>query len=229
MARKAGALACSSDLECSLMSRFRRSTGAKLALLATLITAAAVAVIFFMVVPQLQARLENQRLSELERVAPPLTPLVARAADREIKASQLDRLVRAIAERSDAVVTLSAIQRGASNFFVLSDSRAVRPVKASPALQRLASQTGRLQGAIVDGPSAKTAQVAIPVPSGHPVWVAVYARDLSDVHGTVTMIGRRVLFAGAIALLVALAGGYLVARRLTARVKRLELNELRSA
>jgi len=52
------------------MSRFGRSLGTKLALLFTGITAIAFAAVFFAVVPPLQSSLENQRLTELRRVAP---------------------------------------------------------------------------------------------------------------------------------------------------------------
>ncbi len=206
------------------MSRFGRSLGTKLGLLVTLITAGAVAAIFFVVVPQLRARVENQRLTELERVAPAFTPLITGKISHEIKAPQLDRLVRSLADRSDAEVTLSEIQRrqGAPPAFdVFSNSRGTGTVDANRGLQVLASQTRRTQGAIVNGAAGRTAQVAVPLPFKHPVWVAVYTRDLSDVHGPVALFGNRVLIAGGIALLITLMGGYLVARRLARRVNNL--------
>jgi signal transduction histidine kinase len=52
--------------------------------------------------------------------------------------------------------------------------------------------------------------------------IAVYADALTDVQANVQLIRRRILVSGAIALVVAALAGYLVARALTGRVKRLE-------
>jgi signal transduction histidine kinase len=50
----------------------------------------------------------------------------------------------------------------------------------------------------------------------------VFADALTDVQANVALIRNRILVAGAVAFLLAVLGGYLVARALTARVKRLE-------
>ena len=52
--------------------------------------------------------------------------------------------------------------------------------------------------------------------------MAVFAASLADVQANVELIRRRILVAGAIALALAVLGGYLVARALTERIKRLE-------
>jgi signal transduction histidine kinase len=57
---------------------------------------------------------------------------------------------------------------------------------------------------------------------GQPGWVVLYSRDLDDVADTVAFIRERVLAATAVALLVALTGGYLVALALGRRVRRLD-------
>ncbi len=54
-------------------------------------------------------------------------------------------------------------------------------------------------------------------------WVIVYSSGVSDVVHNVSIVRHEILIAGAIALLLALAGGYVVARWLAQRVKRLEL------
>jgi signal transduction histidine kinase len=53
--------------------------------------------------------------------------------------------------------------------------------------------------------------------------VALYSRDFEEVEATVSFIRSRVLFATLVALVLALAGGWLVARRLGQRVRRLEV------
>ena len=54
-------------------------------------------------------------------------------------------------------------------------------------------------------------------------WVIVYSAPLADIVRTVSTVRHEILVAGAIALLLALVAGYLVARALAQRVKRLEL------
>ncbi|HEV2075756.1 MAG TPA: HAMP domain-containing sensor histidine kinase, partial [Thermoleophilaceae bacterium] len=70
-----------------------------------------------------------------------------------------------------------------------------------------------------------TAQVAVPLTQGsggEPQFVALYSEPLAAVVEAVGFIERRLLVAGVIAVLVALAGGWLVARTLARRVHRLE-------
>ena len=55
------------------------------------------------------------------------------------------------------------------------------------------------------------------------VRVIVYSDPVSDVDRNVAIVRHEILVAGGIALLLALVGGYLVARALAQRVKRLEL------
>ena len=73
--------------------------------------------------------------------------------------------------------------------------------------------------------SGAVAEVAQPVFYLHgPVgWVIVYSAPLADVMRTVSTVRHEILVAGAISLLLALVAGYLVARALARRVKRLEL------
>jgi signal transduction histidine kinase len=68
------------------------------------------------------------------------------------------------------------------------------------------------------------AQAAAPLRRGQPLpeWVAVYSRPLVSVSEAVGLIRQQVLVAGLLALLVALAGGLVVARALARRVRRLE-------
>jgi signal transduction histidine kinase len=208
------------------MSRFGRSLGAKLALLFTLITAAAFSVVFFVVVPQLQTSLENQRLTELERVAPAFTPYLESAMNKELKAPKFNDLVRSLADSSDAEVTIYDIQQqkgSPAKFPFLSNSKVSTQIDANLGLAAAAFKAHKVQGGIIDSADGRTAQVAVPLPKRHPVWMAVYARDLSDVHGTVRLIRNRILLAGGIALVITLIGAYLVARRLARRVKHLEV------
>src|SRR5689334_2006793 len=137
------------------MSRFGRSLGTKLALLFTGITAVAFAAVFFAVVPPLRSSLENQRLNELQRVAPAFTPLIQGAINKEIHAPKLNELVRSLADSSDAEVTLSEIQRQKGvdpRFAVYSNSRVSTKFDASTELQVQAYKTRHPQGRVLDSP-----------------------------------------------------------------------------
>jgi signal transduction histidine kinase len=65
--------------------------------------------------------------------------------------------------------------------------------------------------------------VAVPIfYRGDPVWIVVYSRPFGDVDDSVALVRNRLIIAGAVALLVAIVGGYFVARALARRVRRLE-------
>ncbi len=55
-----------------------------------------------------------------------------------------------------------------------------------------------------------------------PAWVLLYTRRFDDVAHVVALVRSRLLLGSAVALIVALIGGYLVARALTRRVQRLD-------
>jgi two-component system, OmpR family, sensor kinase len=203
-----------------------RSLGTKLALLFTVITGVAFSAVFFAVVPQLQSKLDHQRLTELQRVAPAFSSEIQGATNKGFKVPKVDDLVRSLAESSDAEVTLSEVhpRKGAEPVFgVYSNSRVGPQTDASTVLETRAFHKHHLQAQIIHSGGTRWAQVAIPIPARHPVWIAVYARDLSDVNETARLIRTRVLISGGIALVIALLGGYLVAGRLARRVRQLEV------
>jgi signal transduction histidine kinase len=210
-----------------------RSVGTKLALVFFAITATAFGVIYFLVVPQLQSNLEDQKVSDLRRAAVTARPTLQRLMGRpDITAAALDGRVRAVADATGARVTLLGVQQsapvpgaaaGEPRFFVISDSREERRVPlndslAARAVSSHAPQTGRTSLA-----GEGLGQVAQPlVYRGRSDWVAVYSASFQDVAETVSFMRERVLIASGAALLIALLGSYLVAQALSLRVRRLE-------
>jgi two-component system, OmpR family, sensor kinase len=97
-------------------------------------------------------------------------------------------------------------------------------IDASRALAAWAYRTRHIQAGVESVGGHRTAQAAVPLhlPGRPPEWMAVYTRDLGDVQDTVSLIRTRVLAASGIALVIALVGGYLVARAMARRVRRLE-------
>jgi two-component system, OmpR family, sensor kinase len=209
------------------MSRFR-SLRNKLALLFFAITATAFSVIFFFVVPQLEQNLEREKMGDLRRVAsgagPSLETLIGRG---DIRARELDRRVRSVADAAGARVTLLSVQRSSRKravFFPLSDSREERAVPDSPQLAAQAVRTRRMQTGFRAFGAERLGQIAQPLSfGGDTVWVALYSRSFDDVAETVAFVRNRVLAATAVALLIALIGGWVVAQALARRVRRLEL------
>ena len=218
-----------------------RSLRNKLSLLFFGVVFLAFGLVFFLVVPQLQSNLEDQTLDDLERAAAATAAQLQQAQAQEIPAGELNELVRAVADSAGAQVTLLGVQTSSASeadprFYSISDSRAQRieqlPVRAAERTFR-ARRPVRMTGGVGGEDSAQVGHpLSLPQRSGlcsffdecHPRvdWIAVYSRSLDDVTETVSLIRRQVLAAGALALLVALLGGFLVSRRLAARVQRLE-------
>ncbi|MBX5468396.1 MAG: HAMP domain-containing histidine kinase [Thermoleophilaceae bacterium] len=200
----------------------------KLAGLFFAITAAMLAVVFFFIVPQLTPRLENQRLDDLERVAAASSrPLESVLNLSTISTRRLDGLVRSVADGANAKLTLLGQGTRNRELYPLSDSRAANsgPPRSVRRLASQALRTNRAAARITRVAGQRTAQVAVPLHTNgikQADWVAVYSRSLGEVADTVSIIRRRVLIASGLALLVALFGGYAVARAVSRRVKRLE-------
>jgi len=205
-----------------------RSLKNKLALLFFAITGLSFAVIYFYVVPQLESNLTAKVTDDLERRARAFAPqLEAAVGANEINVTDLDSLVRDVADKANARVTLFGVQRGnepGPPLFSITDSRASAEVRVNIGLAQQAARTNRLARGRGRDAGDPVAQVAKPLNAvGRPsTLIALYSRSLQDTTETVSYIRRRVLVASAVALLVALIGGYLVATTLARRVRRLE-------
>ena len=202
------------------MPRPLRSLRNRLTLIFALIVAGAIAVVYFYVTPRLEDELVSQKLERLaadtDREADPLRELVATKRAQEQVASVISRA----AKRSSAEVTVLQLGRQRDQLVSIAAS--------SPGGEGLADMAEVAHRAVESGDTAtarvgERALAARPlVPNERVRGVAVFADSLADVEGNVQLIRQRILVAGAIALVIAALGGYLVARALTARIKRLE-------
>jgi len=209
-----------------------RSLANKLALLFSAIIAIAFAGVLLYVVPQLQSNLEQQALRDLRRVAGATSDPLGAAMGTDITEAQLNVLVRAASERADARVILLGVQRSvglpgdsseAPSLYVIADSQVEPRARPGYGLAMAAVARESVEDGIGRERGDPVARVAAPLFfRGRADWVAVYARDLSEVAEIVGLIRRRVLVAAAAALFVASAGGYLVAQAVAARVRRVE-------
>jgi signal transduction histidine kinase len=204
----------------------RLSIRNRLTLLFVAIVAAAISVVYFYVVPQLEERLQNRILGSLATDARSYSgPLVAAIGSNE-SAKTLDRRIRQAADRANARVTLLGVTRGTEGVqtYVISDSTDQSDLGD---LQFQVAADAVEQGHTVTGEEASNAgrvgQAAKPLYFNHRVArVVVFSEPLREVSADVRLIRRQIIVAGLIALAIAALLGYLVARALTLRIRRLE-------
>jgi two-component system, OmpR family, sensor kinase len=216
-----------------------RSLRNKLALVFFAITGAALAVIYFSVVTQPESNLEERRLRDLELVSSIYRPTLEDLLVGEPTAEQVERSVRRVAEDTDSNVTLFEWDEDPVGrqgdflglaFYARFDSREQPIFPRNDALLRRSLRTGKTQSGFDMFEGEDVGLVAQPLfrpdeprRDAQPQSVALYSRDFEEVEATVSFIRNRVLLATLAALVIALAGGWLVARRLGKRVRRLEL------
>jgi signal transduction histidine kinase len=204
----------------------------KLMLLFFSITATAILVIYFYVVPQLESSLTSEKLDSLKRDATTYSAPLQDAIGRDVTGRELDSLTRRLAEQADAGVTLLGIPRNeldsdsseSSPPYVISDSREARR-KPEPSYAKVleAARAKKMTTSTRSEGGRRLAQADKPLTyRGEPAWVVVFSEPLNDVADNVALIKRQILIAGLIALAFALVSGYYAASAISKRVKRLE-------
>jgi signal transduction histidine kinase len=217
----------------NLRLRPLRSLRNRLALLFFAVTALALAVVVFFFLPQLESQIVDQKLGELRKSARAAAPRLERVIGSEVTANGVTGLTRAISDRTSARVTLLGVQqssrRSSPHFYVISDSNQLTAVRPDWGLATKAVRQSPRQPppSIVRG---GVGEVAVPLFYAQRAdWVAVFSRDFGDARQAVQLVRQRLLVASAAALLVALLGGWLVARGISRRVRRLEAAALELA
>jgi signal transduction histidine kinase len=200
----------------------------KIAFIFFVVTAAAFTAIWFVVVPQLEQNLKEQRLDNLQTEAKAARPALElpQVSGRPPSPKEFTRRISFAEDATDARVTVRDWQRRPSRernpgFYPVDES--TQPVPFDEVLARDAIETRRIQrgyGTFRDEEIGMIAQ-RMKSPSRRPR-VALYSRDFEDVQATVGFVRDRILIATAGALLIALFGGFLVAARLGRRVGQLE-------
>ena len=198
----------------------------RLAALFFVITAAAIGFVYLYVVPQLRSNLTAQKLERLEQSGADESSRLAAAMRRGPSQADIRRLVRSVAQRTDARITLLGVRTGPGGrapSFVIGDSEFERTaVLPSYPAASIAAATGAPASAVERIAGARTGETAVPLPAGRPRWIAVLSTPLGEVDDNVSLISRQILIAGAIALAAALAAGWFAARAHAKRLGRLE-------
>jgi two-component system OmpR family sensor kinase len=205
----------------------RLSLRNRLAALFFVITFIAIAALYLYVAPGLQTRLVDQKRSGLAATARRYSGQIVQTVGSSAPLSVLRTQVDAAGLASGDRVTLLLVTHtpGGPQMSPEADSSklAAAPPLSFPVAFRTAG-SGQVTTGTESASDSTVAEAAYPVTyQGHVGAVVVYSAPVSDIVRSVTIVRHEILVAGAIALLLALVGGYVVSRRLGQRVKRLEL------
>jgi len=204
-----------------------RSLRNRLAFLFFAITLLAIGVLYMYVAPGLQTRLTSDKLGELASAARRDSGPVGATVGSSDTLFAAKAGVDAAGGLSGARVTLLSVRRTPRGPRLASEADSSTMAAAQPlrrAIARRAVATRMLStGTESGGPAGAVAQAAYPLSHhGAIAAVIVYSAPVSDIVRNVAIVRHEILVAGALALALALIGGYLVARALSLRVKRLE-------
>jgi signal transduction histidine kinase len=189
------------------------SVGARLSLALLLVVALALGVVYLVVIPSLEGRLVASKLSELAGAAPSVTrQYYTHPNDPDVldnaAASTNARVIVLLPLDDDTLLATDNSPRGLETKAFESDRIAVK-----------ANKTGSLQRGTVTHGGERFAEVAAPDESGE---IVLLSTSLEDSLADVRLAQRRLVLAGLIALVVALAIGYGAARLFARRIRRLE-------
>jgi signal transduction histidine kinase len=210
-----------------LVGALRLSLANRLALVFFAITLLAIGSLYVYVAPGLQSRLMGEKLGELAQAARHDSRAIAATVGSSTALPQVREIVIRTGGISGDRITLLSVNmaQGGLQLSVQADSS--NPAAAGwltyPVAKR-AIATGQLTTGTESSQSGIVAEAAAPVIFlGHLAAVIVYSAPVSDIVRNVTLVRHEILVAGGIALLLALVLGYLFARAMAQRVRRLEL------
>jgi signal transduction histidine kinase len=193
------------------MSAFR-TVGARLSLALLAVVVLVLGLVYVIVVPSLQNRLIDARLNDLANTK--------RALTVEYERGDIDFFSNAAASTNARVVLMSVFSQSPTTVTVADSSNPGGKLGAftnDPVASRSA-RTSRLERGTVSRGGSRFAEVAFPVRRG----VLLLSAPLHDALTDVDAVQRRMLFAGGLALLVALMISYGAAHLFARRIRRLE-------
>jgi two-component system OmpR family sensor kinase len=209
-----------------------RSLRTRLALSVFVIVLGTVAIVTLGVMTSLQDALRNQALRELQADGRRYSRSIDAAIERGASAGRINGLVRDAADASTARVTLLGMYRQAGDlktWFKSDSTREVEIRDLSFDIATDAGRTGRPVTGVESGASGRVGEAAIPLLYEDPRThrrvvgtVVVFSKPLDDITADAALVRNRLLTAAAVALLAATLAGWLVARALAWRVRRLE-------
>jgi signal transduction histidine kinase len=205
-----------------------RSLRNRLALVFFGITFLAIGGLYLYVGPGLEQRLLDEKLMALAAAAGrdsrPISETVGSSIPQSEVRGRVDKAGLASGDRVTLLIVGHAPGGLSLSVQADSSSRGATDELAFPAAYQ-AARTGRLATGTetVGGVSIGEAAYPVPYRGGIGAVIVYSAPVVSDLARNVSIVRHQILLGGAIALLLALIGGYIVARALTQRMKRLEL------
>jgi signal transduction histidine kinase len=202
------------------VTRFFRSVGTRLSLALLLVVAAALGIVYLAVVPSLQSRLENTRVTQLAEAARRLVP---EASDALLPQDFVDTAAHDVGARVMVYETTSQLPGGSSVGGPIADSSGGQPSHTEPTNDPIAMRalrSGELEHGFVTQDRVHYAEAAIAYDGG--AHVLLLRDSLENQRGSVHLVQRRVLFSAGAALLLALLLGYGGAWMFARRIRRLE-------
>lgn len=194
-----------------------RSVGARLSLGLAVVVAGALAVVWVALVPTLQRRLVDGRLSLLAQSARQIQEL---ASGTTVDQDFIDDAART-ADASRAVYFHPITGSGATSLLVLADSRrtaSAQDVANDPVALRAAASLTLQRGKVTRDREA-FAEVAVPDPAGN---VLLFSASLHATQVNVDLVRSRLLWAGLVALGLAVLAGWGASSVFARRIRRLE-------
>jgi signal transduction histidine kinase len=186
----------------------------KIGLALFLVVVGALGIVYLAVVPQLESRLVDAKITELEGSAPAVVTQVERADPFQDYANLTNFFAASLNAR---VVIFDRLNESA--LLPLADSSGLRSgdVQRDPVALEAARTGLRASGRVTRG-DGEFAEVAVPVGQR----VVLLSASLRDALANVNLVQRSLLLSGLAALLVSWAAGYIAAWRFSRRIGRLE-------
>jgi signal transduction histidine kinase len=197
------------------VSKAFSGVGARLALALLVVLAGAWTLVYLIVVPSLESRLVDARVSALARAAPGI------ARELPVDRFRWPDFVEAASASANARVVVYDTVGPPTALVVAGDSQGFRSsdVQSDPiALRAAERRTARSGTTAHDG--ERFAEAAAPVPGSSSV--VLVSSSLHEAEATARVARERLLLAGGLALVVALAVGYAGAWLFARRLRRLE-------
>ena len=197
------------------------------------VTLLAIVVVYMFVAPGLESRLLNDKLGNLSDAARTRSGAISSTIGASAPASVVMARVQRAALTSGDRVTLLAVNRSQGTIQLFRQADSSNPATTGRldfAVASRAIASRRIATGTEHTSSGTVAEAAYPISVGADVEaVAIYSAPVSDIAHNVATVRREIIVAGAIALILAVLAGYLFARALGLRVKRLELAAKRVA
>jgi signal transduction histidine kinase len=196
------------------MNRFR-TVGLKLTLALAGLVAGALAIVYLAVVPSLKDRLIDGRLDQLEQT----TPEVIGSIVANPGGYQLDLILSGEGQQRGVRLTVfDSLDREPIKLIPVGDSRELGSALADDPVAQSAAEDRETERGVVERGGTQFAEVAVPFGNR----VLLVGAPIEDTLDTVTLVERRLLLAGLIALAAAGLAGFGLARIFARRIRRLE-------